>query len=232
MKKFKRMCSIILILTLACGAVSVQALAYDSASIEKEARSITLDLPFVPWENESELRSLEAGEGLPWESRPSTVTVELEVVDSLAELSFAPNEKKVVTDGEMIYVVDNKLELGSIDTSNPTRNPVSYNVSRVITVWCIQVPWNCLGSVNILVTGQMDIVKNRLLTAYLDTFTFSNRNNNDFRETGTRLFTFNGVTVNASSRYTVSLTNYGDISGSIGMSFTYDTRWDPYTWPS
>jgi len=100
---------------------------------EKEVRTVTIEVPYIPWEMpwvNGDIPS--AGERATVTSSPfgpdmtidhdggllfvshdgnePMITLEIEVVDSLVDVPFRPGGRTVVTDGELVLIIDDELD--------------------------------------------------------------------------------------------------------------------------
>ena len=108
---------------------------YESGILSNEdnneiRKTVTLELSFIPWEmpwtngempqssekqvipasgSNIELTVYRSGGALVVAHNNATITVEIEVVDSLDDIPFAPGETRVFTDEALIYVISDEL---------------------------------------------------------------------------------------------------------------------------
>ena|GEM_PF-4695302 len=236
MSKLKKICSLCLALVMVFGLVSTQAYARtesDQISMEQEKRTVTLELPFNPWDKESELRALEASENALREVMTSQYTVKVELVDSLMAVPFSPGERRVVTDGEFLYIIDFEIEHEyTMDSIRTDRNILPFTASGNARVWYLPTA-TILGSVLMQVLGQETVIPRSILNAHLHYMGFwSSVPGSNFREAGSRHFSFRNGVVRVESAFNVSLPSGGSRGGGIGMSFDVHTIRNPNTWPA
>ena len=141
----KRSGYIFLLVVMLVGTLTSSSFAYETidtaeveqetnTEIEKEVNTITIELPYIPWEmpwTNGDVLSIGEQMTIPpskynpellvgvdeyfiyvshdGDSQP--ISLEIEVVESLADVPMKPGETTVVTDGYLIYVFRDELQI-------------------------------------------------------------------------------------------------------------------------
>jgi len=236
---------LILIITLATSSFAyepvdlVEIEQEANSEAKKEVNSITIVMPYIPWEmpwTNGDVPSI--GEQMiipPSQYNPELlvsvdeyfiyashdgnsklITLEIEVVESLAEMPMKPGETTVVTDGFLIYIIRDELQTTG----------ESVNAERYIEIYDRTKPLIWYGTISIHATGFYDGGNVNIEAGKWGAFVSSSRNALNLSITSTSLSPNPSAVVRIDAEFSL-LDDYG--TSRTGTVYMYIYTDDGYS---